>query len=115
MPDKRAFYTTPDKTPMTTQTPIFNLSTTSRKAGKLGLGKASGVIETASSLTSAEMRDAFNSQVNALIINAEADLALASRRYCRTNRRNFANAMVRAQEKIATLQRAIQIANSLTF
>ena len=100
---------------MTTNSTTFNLSTTTRKAGKLGISKSAAVIDTACNLTSATERDQFVSQVNELINATEAERVLSFKSYSRTNQVKFANAAVRADEKIATLERAIKLAAGLTF
>jgi hypothetical protein len=100
---------------MTTNSTTFNLSTSTRKAGKLGITKSAAVIDTASNLTNAAEREQFVAQVNELINATEAERVSSFKRYSRTNQVKFANAAVRAAEKLATLERALKIASSLTF
>jgi len=89
----------------------FNLSTATAKAGKLGLGKSPEVICAAYEIK-AEDRADFIAAVSAKLNEAEQNLALAVKRYSRTNKRSDANAVVRADLVIATYSRAIKIATA---
>jgi hypothetical protein len=91
----------------------FNLSTSTRKAGKLGLSKSAGVVsqayEIAGGSYEAQVKEQFIIQVTALIETAEVDKATALRRYNRSNQVRFANQFTRISVKIATLSRALAV------
>jgi len=87
----------------------LNLSTTTSKRGKLGLGKEAPVISTARNLTIQDKAE-FITIVSQLVEEAKANQQRKQRAYARTNARRFASAWVRASEKVATLERALEIA-----
>lgn len=91
----------------------FNLSTSNRKAGKLGLSKSAGVIQQAYEIINGnfepQVKEQFIIQVTALIATAEEQSTIALRKYSRSNLVKFAKQAVSLDVKAATLRRALVI------
>lgn len=91
------------------KTTAFNLSTSTAKCGKLGLGKLPEVVNTAYEIKP-EQKTEFLAAVTAKLEDAEANRTIALKRFSRTNRASHANAVVRIDQQIAAYNKAIRIA-----